>query len=145
MPIHHLGGISQIGKMVPHPGSSTLCRDQPPRVSWGFALPLCLVYSQTHTSVLYPQVLGKAGKTNARFLSACLVPSLGVIKASCSIYKNHPREQRDKGKEMPSFSHSSAPRQRAWPGVIVRQDVEPHQGFRLKRRLRDSSVMASLA
>lgn len=107
-PPHQFSGISQIRKMSPNPGSGTLSRDPLPRVSRGFTLPLCLHASQTHTSVLCPEVPGKTGATNAGPCLCIWLPPLGSLGPCAGIYRNCSREQRDKDKHTTSVSHSSA-------------------------------------
>ena len=124
-PPHQFSGISQIIKMSPNPGSGTLYRDPLPRVSWGFTLPLCLHASQTHTSVLCPEVPGKAGATNARPCLCIWLPPL------CSFYRNFP-ESRETKISTQHQSLTALLRQRAWLGIIVRQGIEPLRKFGLK-------------
>lgn len=131
-PPHQFSGVSQIIKMSPNLGSGTLHRDLLPRVSWGFTLPLCLACFSDPRLCPLPRGTRKSWCNKCRALSVYLVPPFGVLKALCSIYRNCPREQRDKDQHTTPASHSSAQRRRAWLGVIVRQDVEPHQKFGLQ-------------
>ena len=130
-PPHLFSGISQIRKMSPNPGSGTLYRDPLPRVSWGFTLPLCLHASQTHTSVLCPEVPGKAGATNARPCLCIWLPPLGSL-GPCAVFTGIVPESREAKISTQHQSLTALLRQRAWLGIIVRQGIEPLRKFRLK-------------